>query len=148
LSVATEPASPPSTATVPRHPTAPPTRRYLGEPRLRSSCPAPSPLSSGACAANLAASHPPVSRRRPRHCVGRVRDDHAHGARRANQRGPSGPFRLQDGPRQDAPPRPWAGKRMGRRAPCLWAATPEGHSHGPDFAPTLCGGFYFVFQLF
>jgi hypothetical protein len=40
-SMTTVPAPPPSIATAPRRPTAPPTRRRLGEPRHRSSCPAP-----------------------------------------------------------------------------------------------------------
>jgi hypothetical protein len=59
-----------------------------------------------------------------------------------------GLFQPQAGPRQAVLPRPWAGKRTGRRAPRLWAAMPEGRSHGSDFGPTLCGGFYYVFQLF
>jgi hypothetical protein len=48
--VTTVPAPPPPNATAQRRPTAPPTRHYWGEPRLRSPCPAHPPLSRGALA--------------------------------------------------------------------------------------------------
>jgi hypothetical protein len=47
-SMTTVPAPPPSIATAPRRPTAPPTRRRLGEPHRRSSCPVPPRDSTGA----------------------------------------------------------------------------------------------------
>jgi hypothetical protein len=71
---------------------------------------------------NLVASRPPASRSRPCHRAGRVRGDRAHNARHAGQREPAGPLQPQAGPRQAAPPRPWAGKRTGRRAPRPQAA--------------------------
>jgi hypothetical protein len=74
-------------------PATPLTPRLLDEPRLLFSCPTPSPPSSGACAMNLATSHPPASCRQLRHCVGRVRGDCVHDARQAGQREPVGPLR-------------------------------------------------------
>jgi hypothetical protein len=63
---------PPSNGTLPRRllSATPPPPDLLGEPRLRSPCPAQPPHSSGARAKHLAVPHPPVSplpTRRPGH---------------------------------------------------------------------------------
>jgi hypothetical protein len=66
-SVTTAPAPPPSTATASHRPTAPPTRRQLGEPLRRFSCPAHLPHRLHALTLDPTAGELPVSRGHPRH---------------------------------------------------------------------------------
>jgi hypothetical protein len=66
-SSATTVPAPPSTTTAKRCPTAPPTHHQLGEPRRRSSCPAPPQDPTGARRQHIATGQPPPHRRQARH---------------------------------------------------------------------------------
>jgi hypothetical protein len=70
----------------------PPPTDLLGEPCLRSSCPAHKPCYSGALTENLAAGSPPPGRRRARHrTVPRAVTTLAHAQRTGHLRGCTGP---------------------------------------------------------
>jgi hypothetical protein len=114
-------------------------------------------VSEGACAADLAAPHPPVSRRWPRHLTGRARGDRAPGAHRA---GPFGHRPDRGRPRcldrgsgtEQATTRP--GRRpprapdAGRHAPRTQAAARGELQPWAGFGPcTVKSFFLFLFKL-
>jgi hypothetical protein len=133
-SVTTAPAPPPSTATVPRHPTAPPTGCQLGEPHRRFPCLAHLSHRLHALALDPVAREPPVSRGRPCHHAVFDRGDRAASRPRAHGGPWSRPGRCWATPPGVRPQ--WPAGRLTER-PKPWA----------EFGPCAVYPFPFCFYL-